>query len=436
MTHDQSFVVSRFQNRNGTTSWRVSGFIAGVRIRKNFPTREEAAAEKSALESRAAQATSGQHTVATCLTNEQVREAEALFRRVQATKHPLAGLLDFALANYRPPGREKPLAGAVAEYLATKQLEQERTLLSLRQLRSIENELAVLLKRFPSGPVSQFTPAMLTAYFERGHPCLKTYNNRRGLIATFFKFAFRHDWVATNPVEKTAHHRINHRRGTATTLTAKQAGALMAYLEGFEGGALVPHFALCLFAGIRPCIRYGEISRLQPASVNLDTGTIHIEPEVSKVRMKRNVTIHPNLAAWLRAYPLADFPIIPTNIPNTRQKVFTKFGLTHDVLRHTFISMHVGKYRSMGEAALQAGNSESIIRKHYLDLKTPAEAEEFFGILSSACISAGILTATRRWRCGPTTPSSRRSSEMARRFIRMRGNGRSHHLARSLLIRS
>ena len=33
------------------------------------------------------------------------------------------------------------------------------------------------------------------------------------------------------------------------------------------------------------------------------------------------------------------------------------------------------------EAALQAGNSESIIRKHYLDLKTTEEAEEFFGIL-------------------------------------------------------
>jgi hypothetical protein len=50
-------------------------------------------------------------------------------------------------------------------------------------------------------------------------------------------------------------------------------------------------------------------------------------------------------------------------------------------MRHTFISMFVGKFRSMGEAALQAGNSESIIRKHYLDLKTVAEAEQFFGIL-------------------------------------------------------
>jgi hypothetical protein len=43
--------------------------------------------------------------------------------------------------------------------------------------------------------------------------------------------------------------------------------------------------------------------------------------------------------------------------------------------------MFVGKHRSIGEAALQAGNSESIIRKHYLDLKTTDEAERFCGIL-------------------------------------------------------
>jgi hypothetical protein len=97
--------------------------------------------------------------------------------------------------------------------------------------------------------------------------------------------------------------------------------------------------------------------------------------------MKRNVTIQPNLAAWFRAYPLEEFPIMPYAFRRLRLKFRKKFGLTHDVLRHTFISMFVGKFRSMGEAALQAGNSESIIRKHYLDLKSTAEAEQFFSIL-------------------------------------------------------
>jgi hypothetical protein len=121
--------------------------------------------------------------------------------------------------------------------------------------------------------------------------------------------------------------------------------------------------------------------KLRPEHVRLDTGVIHIEPEVSKVSMKRNVTIQPNLAAWLRAYPLDRFPIIVPALQKHRAKIARLSGLSHDVMRHTFISMFVGKFRSMGEAALQAGNSESIIRKHYLDLKTAAEANLFFGIL-------------------------------------------------------
>jgi hypothetical protein len=47
-------------------------------------------------------------------------------------------------------------------------------------------------------------------------------------------------------------------------------------------------------------------------------------------------------------------------------------------MRHTFISMHVAKFRSLGEAALQAGNSEAIIKKHYLDLKSTARGQAVF----------------------------------------------------------
>jgi hypothetical protein len=58
-----AFAVSRFENRNGVTSWRVSGLLAGVRIRKNFKTREEAAAEKATLEIKALQIASGQRAI-------------------------------------------------------------------------------------------------------------------------------------------------------------------------------------------------------------------------------------------------------------------------------------------------------------------------------------------------------------------------------------
>jgi integrase len=376
------FVVSRFANRNGVTSWRVSGFLHGVRIRKNLKTREEAAAEKATLEIKAMQAASGLRTAVTSLTDVQLREAEAGFQRLLGQPLSLAGCLDYALANYRAPRHEVSLPIAVAEFIATKRAECERALISELQVRAIRCELANFQKWFPGHVLGQFTAANLIHYLQRGSPALKTYNNRRTILLSFFKFAFQKDWITANPVEKTPHHRIAHRRGSAVTITAEHAGKLMAYLETFKGGALVPYFALCLFAGIRPNVLYGEIKKLRPEDIRLDTGVIHIEPEVSKVRMKRHVTIQPNLAMWLRAYPLDKFPIIPAkNMTRMRTKVFAAFGLTHDVLRHTFISMFVAKFRSMGEAALQAGNSESIIRKHYLDLKSKEEAERFFGIV-------------------------------------------------------
>jgi integrase len=174
---------------------------------------------------------------------------------------------------------------------------------------------------------------------------------------------------------------MRRRRSAARTLTAQQAEELMTHVEQQQGGCAVPFFALCLFAGIRPCIRTGEILRLRPEHVRLAENVIGIDGEVSKVREPRNVAIQPNLAAWLRAYPLTEFPIIPPNLQHLRAEIAKKFDLWHDIMRHTFISMFVAKFRSLGEAALQAGNSESIIRKHYLDLKSTDEAEQFFSIL-------------------------------------------------------
>jgi integrase len=228
--------------------------------------------------------------------------------------------------------------------------------------------------------MAELTVPNLVTYLEMGLPALKTYNNRRGILSTFLKFAFHRGWIAENPIARVPHHRIRRKRGSPQTLTAAQAAKFMENMEDFEGGRWVPYFALCLFAGIRPAVPNGEITRLKPDAVDLDADIISISSDVSKVREPRKITIQPNLAAWLRAYPLEKIRLIPADGHKRRSRIAQQFGLAHDVLRRTFISMFVAKYRSIGEAAIQAGNSESIIRRHYLDLKSAAEAEEFFAI--------------------------------------------------------
>ena len=198
MNHVKSFAVSRFQNRNGITSWRVAGSIAGVRIRKNFPTREEAAAEMSALESRAAQATSGQRMVATSLTNEQVRDAEAAFRRLAGRARPLSAYLDYGLANYRDPIHDKPLADAITDYLAVRAKDDALDRLSHRQYLSMGCELRALEISFRGRTVAELAPAKLTEFFNRGVAAEKSFNNRRGLVGAFLKHCLMQDWIAAN----------------------------------------------------------------------------------------------------------------------------------------------------------------------------------------------------------------------------------------------
>jgi hypothetical protein len=392
------FAVSQFENRNGITSWRVAGWLHGVRIRKNFKTREEAAAEKAALELNALQASSGLRATATSLSNEQLRESEAVFRRLEGRTRSLGFYVDFALANYRDPIRDVSLADATEEYVALREEDFKQGNLSKRQFTSYRCELRALEIWFRRKTVAELTALALTEFFKRGNASKKSYNNRRGLISAFLKHGLLKDWVAENVITKVPYFRgVGHRRGSALTLNAKQCADIMAWAEDNHGGALVPFISLCLFAGIRPDLYEGEISKLEAKDVRLDTGVILIEPHVSKVRMKRSVTIQPNLASWFRAYPLEEFPIMPYAFRRLRLKFRKQFGLSHDVLRHTFISMFVGKFRSMGEAALQAGNSESIIRKHYLDLKSTAEAEQFFSIMPKrrAAVESISVAASR-----------------------------------------
>ncbi|HWA08848.1 MAG TPA: site-specific integrase [Opitutaceae bacterium] len=376
------FEISEFTNPSGEIVFRVAGWLNGKRVRKNLASRAEAQAERQALEIAALQSESGMRVAATRLADDQLREAEAAFHRLEGRARSLAFYLDYALSNYRDPVNDMSLADAAKLYLAVREADEKLGHISHRQFTAFRCELRALIAAFPGKKVAELAAGALTDYFRRDNASKKTFNNRRGLVGSFLRYCLLRDWVATNVVEKIAHHRgIGHRRGSAPTLSGAQCAEIMEWAETEHGGALVPFIALCLFAGIRPDLYVGEISKLEPKHVRLDTGVITIEPEVSKVRMKRTVAIQPNLAAWLRAYPLESFPIWPRGFKRLRLAFRKKFNLSHDILRHTFISMFVGKFRSLGEAALQAGNSESIIKKHYLDLKTREEAEEFFSIL-------------------------------------------------------
>ena len=51
-----------------------------------------------------------------------------------------------------------------------------------------------------------------------------------------------------------------------------------------------------------------------------------------------------------------------------------------NVLRHSFISYRIAQVKSADQVALEAGNSPSIIFKHYRELTTEEQADKWFSI--------------------------------------------------------
>ena len=112
--------------------------------------------------------------------------------------------------------------------------------------------------------------------------------------------------------------------------------------------------------------------------MNLKTRTITIPANISKTRHERHVTISSNLAAWLTSSPS---PIVPANFDRLTKLARKHFKLSHDEARHSFISYHVALNCSIGDAELQAGNSEAIVKRHYLNTHAQDEGRDFFRII-------------------------------------------------------
>ncbi len=389
------FRIRRVRVRVGDCAYwtyRLTGWLQGRRIRKQFKTEAEAIGAKQLNEIAAANADLQIRPVNTSLSSAQLREAEAVFHRLGGQS--LSFAVDWFLGNYRPPLVAKDLSAAVVAF------REDRTpRVSFYVARDYKRELAALEAAFPGRHVHDVTTEDLHAYLTARRLGPKAWNNTRGTLHAFFAWCRNapRQWCVENPARPLVTHKIA--RGIPTVLTAAQAAELMAYVETYptdtrqkaRPGYLVPYFALCLFAGIRPTVPRGEAWKLGklPAAelaraIDLATGVIRIGPAISKTRDLRQVTIQPNLRAWLERYPLDRYPITVPAMQAKVMEVRMKFGLSDDVLRHSFCSYHVAKFQSLGATALEAGNSERIIRRHYLNMVTPAEASAFWAIQPKA----------------------------------------------------
>lgn len=367
----------------------VEGYLNGRRVRKKFQSHEFAVGEKTRLDIEAGNSNAALRVAPTRLSNTQIAEAEFCFKRLH-DRASLSAVVEWYLSNYRPPSVEMAFPCGQAEFLRSK-----LGLVEPRHLAETRRQLSAFANAFPGRCIHTFKRREIQSYLEtRREWSPKTWNNVRGILHSFFEFSANPErgWTVENPVKGVVQRDVP--RGLPTIKAADEIAKLFDFLQAFTGGKrnpmapgfLVPYFALATFAGLRPSVPGGELWRLGHSQnlsrlVDVDLSVVRITPEIAKTGAIRQIKIRPNLVAWLRTFPLATHPLVMPNMSGMLTAIREKFSLGPDVLRHTFISMHVARFKSMGEAALEAGNSEGIIRRHYLNLVSEAEADQFWSIV-------------------------------------------------------
>lgn len=350
------------------------------------------------------------HNVTTKLSPEQVAEAEVAFSRL-GERYTLDDAVSYFLNNFAEPAEHVSIEEAIASFIDAREKEgiKGRTLIqfysTLGHRRSGERKKQAegfrqFAERKGAVHVHEISAELVEGWLRslRGKDGVstasrQTWNNRRAELHAFFEWAAdkRRRWIAENPVSHV--HRFEKRqieKGPPVVLSPKDASDLMEYVARYKGGILARYFALALFAGIRP---EGELKSLarhrdRDRLIDLEGEEIYLPAEIVKTGEPRMVKIQPNLHKWLVSFPVE---ILPKSFDRDIKAIRKKFDLGHDVLRHTFLTAHVGAFGSMAEAALEAGNSEAVIRKHYLNAKARRDGPRYWEIIPPSDVEEKII---------------------------------------------
>jgi len=242
--------------------------------------------------------------------------------------------------------------------------------------------MAWLTARFP-GQIQAVTAAMIEDALRSLKCAPATWNDRRRIIVSLFNFARRRGYLFKDrKTEASAVKALKDMGKDISTFSPAEISALLEAAAKDEPDCL-PYLAVGAFCGVRGA----EMARLAWEDFRWERGVIDVAKHKAKTRARRLVPIPPNLATWLEPHRGRTGPVVPSvTIPRRAIALAKSIGLRwgHNALRDSFISYRLAQTHDISRTSLEAGNSPTIIRQHYLELKTPEEARAWFGVIPSA----------------------------------------------------
>jgi integrase len=242
------------------------------------------------------------------------------------------------------------------------------------QTRTIEGDLAHFTAKHP-GTLADVTAAQVKLHLDSLGVGPRRYNNVRATLVSFFVWARKQSYLPDSMTAPQRTHALPVPKKRPAIYSPAEFRALLA--------AVAPEWrlplAICGLAGLRTC----EAERLLWREVKLGKKLIEVLPENAKnTGRRRLVPIHPALMTWLRK---ADFApedhVCPQGlrIDNLAKRVKRKgVKWVKNGLRHSYGSYRCAVTKSVGQVALEMGNSEGTVRAHYLDYVERPAATKWF----------------------------------------------------------
>jgi integrase len=212
-------------------------------------------------------------------------------------------------------------------------------------------------------------------------PCTRKHYS--GHVRNLFNWLIRQDVVTENPVLKL--EKINLEPFDPYVLTIKECRKVLNLCRE-KHSEVLPLLTLNLFCGIRP----SETRRLKSGkgrgcNFDWEENEVVFQAKKTKTKMRRFVEMSDNCLAWLNLQEL-NLPIANANHKWDRFLQDAKKALEydvwpHDCIRHSFCSYGLRHTENAAKVALQAGNTERVLFRHYLKLVSKSDAAKFWNIM-------------------------------------------------------